>query len=585
MNNFKILLKYLKRSLKSVIFSLICCLFFVPATLLIPFFTGKCIDVFTETMKQVNPDYSLMLQNELRYLFIICGLIIVVVVFQYIFESFVNIFIERTIVYLRNDLYQKINNVSISFIDSHLHGDLVSRLINDVDNVSTALISGYKQFYQGVITIIFVLSFMFWQNWLLALIVIVFTPLSFLLSYIISKKSHIYFKKQAKEVGDLGAKTLEDFENIDIIKSFNYRDESFKKFKEVNDSLYKVGRKAQFLSSLTNPATRLINNSIYAIVGVVGAILVVYGNNINIGISLTVGGITTFLQYASQFAKPLNEISSCLSEIQTGLASLKRINEIFEYNDDIDNGVIEVKEEINSLMLKDVMFGYEKDKIIFKDIDFEVKKGQKVAIVGPTGCGKTTIINLLLRFYDPLNGEINVNNINTLDIKKDNLRNHFGMVLQDSWIFHGTVLENITYGKQNATMDEVIKTCKSANCYDLIMRLPQGFDTLISDDEGLSKGEKQLICIARVMLTSPDFLILDEATSNVDTRTEANIGKALDRLMKHKTSIVIAHRLSTIKTSDLILVLKDGKIIEKGNHNELLLEKGFYYNLFNSQYR
>ncbi len=585
MNNFKFLFKYLKKSLKSVIFSFICCLIFVPALLLIPYFSGKCIDIFTNIINNPLISYETMLNDELTYLYVIISLIIIVTIFQYIFESFVNIFIEKIICNIRVDLFNKINSMSISFIDNHLHGDIISRLINDVDNVSLGLISGYKQFYQGIITIIFTLGFMLWQNWLLALIIIIFTPLSFLLSYLLSKKSHIYFKKQAYETGKLGAQVLEDFENLDVIKSFNYDIDSFEKFISKNNLLYKAGQKSQFLSSLTNPVTRLINNSTYALVGIVGSILVAFGSNLNIGIELTVGGITTFLQYANQFAKPLNEISSCLNEIQSGFVSLNRIIEVFNAKDDIDEGKLKIEEIINNIDIKNLKFGYDNNKILFKNINFTVKNNQKIAIVGPTGCGKTTIINLLLRFYDPNAGEILINNTNYLNIQKMSLRSKFGMVLQDSWIFHGTVLENIKYGNPNASFDDVVKASKEANCYDLIMRLPKGFETVISNDSGLSKGEKQLLCIARVMLMPFELLILDEATSNVDTRTEINIGKALDHLMKDKTSIVIAHRLSTIKSSDLILVLNNGEIIEKGNHRDLMNLHGFYYNLFNSQYR
>ena len=583
MKNLKFLFKYFKNSKLNLILSFLCALVFVPCTLLIPFLTGKVVDVFTLIIEN-KITYQEYINLEINYIIYISLCIILVVIFQYIFESYVNIFIERIIVNIRNDLYSKLNSLPIKVIDSHLHGDLISRCINDVDNVSTGLISGYKQLFQGIITVIFTIFFMFFQNWLLGLIVLVFTPFGFFISYLIIKYGNKYFKKQAKETGDLSSIVLESFNNIEVIKSFNFEDESFIKFEKCNKKLYKAGQKAQFVSSLVNPSTRLITNSIYGIVGLIGALLVVYSGNLGyLGIDLTIGGIMSFLQYTNQFSKPLNEVSGCVSEIQTGMNSLKRIKEIIDLDEDIDNGTTEVS-QINKIELKNICFEYNDEKQIFKNLNLEIVKGKKVALVGPTGCGKTTIINLLLRFYDPNSGEILINNINNLDIKKSSLRNNLSMVLQDTWIFHGTVLDNIKFSKPDASLEEVKEACKKANCYDFIKRLPKGFDTVIDDESGLSNGEKQLLCIARMMLKDSDILILDEATSNVDTRTELKISQAMDNLMKGRTSIVIAHRLSTIKSSDLIYVLKDGAIIEKGKHEELLLKQGFYSKLYYSQF-
>lgn len=583
MKNLKFLFKYFKNSKLNLILSFLCALVFVPCTLLIPFLTGKVVDVFTLIIEN-KITYQEYINLEINYIIYISLCIILVVIFQYIFESYVNIFIERIIVNIRNDLYSKLNSLPIKVIDSHLHGDLISRCINDVDNVSTGLISGYKQLFQGIITVIFTIFFMFFQNWLLGLIVLVFTPFGIFISYLIIKYGNKYFKKQAKETGDLSSIVLESFNNIEVIKSFNFEDESFIKFEKCNKKLYKAGQKAQFVSSLVNPSTRLITNSIYGIVGLIGALLVVYSGNLGyLGIDLTIGGIMSFLQYTNQFSKPLNEVSGCVSEIQTGMNSLKRIKEIIDLDEDIDNGETEVS-QINKIELKNICFEYNDEKQIFKNLNLEIVKGKKVALVGPTGCGKTTIINLLLRFYDPNSGEILINNINNLDIKKSSLRNNLSMVLQDTWIFHGTVLDNIKFSKPDASLEEVKEACKKANCYDFIKRLPKGFDTIIDDESGLSNGEKQLLCIARMMLKDSDILILDEATSNVDTRTELKISQAMDNLMKGRTSIVIAHRLSTIKSSDLIYVLKDGAIIEKGKHEELLLKEGFYSKLYYSQF-
>ena len=583
MKNLKFLFKYFKNSKLNLILSFLCALVFVPCTLLIPFLTGKVVDVFTLIIEN-KITYQEYINLEINYIIYISLCIILVVIFQYIFESYVNIFIERIIVNIRNDLYSKLNSLPIKVIDSHLHGDLISRCINDVDNVSTGLINGYKQLFQGIITVIFTIFFMFFQNWLLGLIVLVFTPFGFFISYLIIKYGNKYFKKQAKETGDLSSIVLESFNNIEVIKSFNFEDESFTKFEKCNKKLYKAGQKAQFVSSLVNPSTRLITNSIYGIVGLIGALLVVYSGNLGyLGIDLTIGGIMSFLQYTNQFSKPLNEVSGCVSEIQTGMNSLKRIKEIIDLDEDIDNGETEVS-QINKIELKNICFEYNNEKQIFKNLNLEIVKGKKVALVGPTGCGKTTIINLLLRFYDPNSGEILINNINNLDIKKSSLRNNLSMVLQDTWIFHGTVLDNIKFSKPDASLEEVKEACKKANCYDFIKRLPKGFDTVIDDESGLSNGEKQLLCIARMMLKDCDILILDEATSNVDTRTELKISQAMDNLMKGRTSIVIAHRLSTIKSSHLIYVLKDGAIIEKGKHEELLLKEGFYSKLYYSQF-
>lgn len=584
MKEIKFLLKYFKNSKLNVALSFICAFIFVPANLFALFFSGKAVDTFSlyldNSITQIEFLHSLNL-----YIVLMSVCILLTVIFQYIFESFVNIFIEKIVTNIRNDIYIKLNKVSIKLIDTHLHGDILSRCVNDIDNISTGLISGYKQLYQGFITVLFTIIFMFVQNWLLGIVVLLLTPSSVFIAYLVTKYGNKYFKRQAKKVGDLSSITLEEFNNLDIIKSFNYEDESFNKFKNANDELYKDGQKAQFVSSFVNPTTRLITNSTYAIVGMVGALLVVFGNNLYVGIDLTVGGVLTFLQYTNQFSKPINEVSGCVTEIQTGLTSLKRVKEVFEYLDDMDEGKEELDKEFKYLEFKDVKFGYDENKIIFNDLSFKINKGMKVALVGPTGCGKTTIINLILRFYDPLSGSIYMNEHNILDVPKKELRDFFTMVLQDTWIFNGTVLENITYSKPEATMDEVITATKKAKYYDFIKRLPKGFDTFINDDIGLSVGEKQLICLARVMLKDSKFLILDEATSNVDTRTEALIGKAMDELMKNKTSLVIAHRLSTIKSSDLILVINNGKIVEKGTHDELLKLNGFYNKLYFSQYQ
>ena len=584
MKPIKRLFSYIKKYPLFLIASLLCALIFVTSMCLTPLLFGKAIDEITFALEN---SISLFETKFVFYLSFAGILIFLVLVFEFCFEFLNSLFVEKVTKEIKDDIFSKLNKVPISYIDSNYHGDLVSRVINDSDNINVALISGFRQFYQGVIQIIVTFVVMFVLNWILGLVVVVLTPFGFMITYLLAHKTNKYFKGQAKIVGEMGAISLEDINNIDLIKSFNYEENAYEAFKMQNDALYKVGQKAQFSGSLTNPITRLVNNSTYAIVGMVAAILCALSfkdNNIILGASCTVGTILTFIQFSNQFAKPFNEISSCVPEIQTGFSSLKRINNVLNESNDVNDGKEKINEVIKKIEFNHVDFGYNKEKLVIKDFNIEVKEGQKIAIVGPTGCGKTTIINLLLRFYDPSQGSISFDNLNTKDILKESLRSSFGMVLQDTWIFSGTVRENIIYGKKDASEEEIIEATKKANCYDFIMRLPNGFDTYIDDYSGLSVGQKQLISIARVMLVNPKIMILDEATSNIDTRTEMKISAAFNILMEGKTSFVIAHRLSTIIHSDLILVMKDGEIIEQGKHDELLAKHGFYYDLYNAQY-
>lgn len=584
MKPIKRLFSYIKKYPLFLIASLLCALIFVTSMCLTPLLFGKAIDEITYALEN---SISLFETKFVFYLSFAGILIFSVLVFEFCFEFLNSLFVEKVTKEIKDDIFLKLNKVPISYIDSNYHGDLVSRVINDSDNINIALISGFRQFYQGVIQIIVTFVVMFVLNWILGLVVVVLTPFGFMITYLLAHKTNKYFKGQAKIVGEMGAISLEDINNIDLIKSFNYEENAYEAFKTQNDALYKVGQKAQFSGSLTNPITRLVNNSTYAIVGMVAAILCALSfkdNNMILGASCTVGTILTFIQFSNQFAKPFNEISSCVPEIQTGFSSLKRINNVLNESNDVNDGKEKINEVIKKIEFNHVDFGYSKDKLVIKDFNIEVKEGQKIAIVGPTGCGKTTIINLLLRFYDPSQGNISFDSLNTKDILKESLRSSFGMVLQDTWIFSGTVRENIIYGKKDASEEEIIEATKKANCYDFIMRLPNGFDTYIDDYSGLSVGQKQLISIARVMLVNPKIMILDEATSNIDTRTEMKISAAFNILMEGKTSFVIAHRLSTIIHSDLILVMKDGEIIEQGKHDELLAKHGFYYDLYNAQY-
>ncbi len=586
---FKLLKPYIKKNIFLFILALLIVIINVSALTLIPYLTGKEIDeiasfIVIKTSGNYQ-DFS-WVNFELNLIYLIV-LVIVLVVFQYIFETLLGILSERISMELRNETFSKIINSNINFVDENKRGDLISLVINDVDNINLGLQSGLKQFYQGIVQVIITLVVMFIINWILGTIVICLTPFGFLLSYVIAKKSKKYFKAQSQIASENNGIFLEYINNIETVKAFKYGEDYYKKYENKNNDLYKAGQKAQFIGSFTNPSTRLINNSIYGIVGTIGVLLalIAYKNNgYVLGISASIGMVSTFLQYSNQFAKPFNEISSCISELQTASQSAKRLNKVISLDKEIDEGKKEVPLKIDTINFNHVKFGYEKDYIILKDINVKIKNGQKVAIVGPTGCGKTTLINLLLRFYDPNEGEIEINDEDIKNISKNSLRSSFGLVLQDSWIFTGTVFENITYNNKNATLEDVKKVCENANCLSFIERLPQGFDTLISEDSGLSSGQKQLISIARVMMSNPKIIVLDEATSNIDTRTETKIIKSLENLTKGRTSFVIAHRLNTIVNSDLILVLKDGIIFEAGTHEELLKNSGFYSKLFKAQF-
>ncbi len=584
MSNMEFLYKYLKKEMISIILCLLMAIIIVFSLTFIPYFIGDSVDIISEALLNNGQiEWNDFYQN----ICIILSLICVLVVFQLIFDTLLGFFVERITVRVRVDTFEKLSKVSIKYIDEQSKGDLISRIINDVDNLNTGLISGFRQFFTGVMQIIATISIMFYLNWILALVVIVLTPFSFLLSYVIAKKSAKYYKKCNEYIGEGSGIFLEYLNNIETIKSFNYGEKSFEKYKVTNENLYKVGQKAQFVSSLVNPASRLINNCIYAFVGTLGALLCVFtfkNGGIFLGTTMSVGMVTTFLQYSIQYAKPFDGITSCLSELQNAFSSINRLKNVYLTENDIDNGTNKIKGKINDISFENINFGYVEGQQVIKNFSLDVPYGKKIAIVGPTGCGKTTLINLLLRFYDPQTGSINLNNESNLTISKKEIRSHFGMVLQDTWIFNGTVFENIAYGKKDATLEEVKEACVKANCLDFIERLGKGFDTKIADDSGLSAGQKQLICIARVMLLMPDIMILDEATSNIDTRTEMKITEAFKNLTEGKTAFVIAHRLSTIVNSDLILVLKDGEIIEFGNHKELIDKKGFYYELYNAQF-
>lgn len=493
---------------------------------------------------------------------------------------YTNIVTQKTVKDLRIASFSKINEVPLRYIDSNPHGDIINRVVNDIDLISDGLLQGFTQLFTGIVTIVGTLLFMLSINVSIALVVVLVTPLSLFVASFIAKKSHNSFKVQSATRGELSGYIEEMLGNQKVVKAFSYEDEAEEKFKEINARLYESGVKSQFYSSLTNPSTRFVNGIVYAAVGIIGALLAIKGK-------LTIGDISCFLSYANQYTKPFNEISGVVTELQTAFASAKRVfnllDELPETPEDKD--AISLVKADGYLEINNVNFSYSENKKLIENLNLKVKPGNRIAIVGPTGCGKTTIINLLMRFYDVTSGEIKVDNTNITHLTREGLRRNFGMVLQDTWLYSGTVKENIAYGKADATDEEIIEAAKAAHAHNFIMRLPNGYDTLINDDgSNISQGQKQLLCIARVMLTKPPMLILDEATSSIDTRTEIYIQKAFDKMMEGRTSFIVAHRLSTIKEADRILVMNAGKIIEQGKHEQLLAANGFYANLYNSQF-
>ena len=481
---------------------------------------------------------------------------------------------------IRDEAIEKLEHLPLSYIDSHSYGEVVSRVIADVDQFADGLLMGFTQFFTGVTTIVGTLLFMIMINVRITLVVVLITPVSFLVAGFIAKKTYSMFKLQSETRGEQTALIDEMIGGQKVVKAYNHEQETMDKFDEINERLQKYSLKAIFFSSITNPATRFVNSLVYAGVAVTGAISAINGG-------ISVGQLATFLSYANQYTKPFNEISGVITELQNALACAARVFELIEEQPEIADkpDAVVLDNADGSISLENVYFSYTKDKELITDFNLNVKPGQKIAIVGPTGCGKTTIINLLMRFYDVDSGSIKVSDVDIKDMTRHSLRAGFGMVLQDTWLRAGTIRDNIIMGKPDATEEEIIEAAKAAHAHSFIKRLPDGYDTVIGEDGGsLSQGQKQLLCITRVMLCRPPMLILDEATSSIDTRTELKIQNAFNKLMEGRTSFIVAHRLSTIQSADLILVMKDGHIIEQGNHRELLAKGGFYKNLYESQF-
>ena len=572
-STIKKLLTRLKKYKIYIIFSLIFALLTVILTLYLPIIIGDAIDCI---VSEGNVDF-----DKIISIFIKVGIVVgMTSIFQWMMNICNNKITFNVTKDLRNEAIKKIEVVPLKFIDGHSHGDIVSRVIADVDQLADGLLMGFTQFFTGIITILGTLLFMFSINVWIALLVVVLTPLSLLIARFITSRTYSMFSKQSEIRGEETSYIDEILDGEKVVKAFGYEEEVIKNFDEINNRLDSASLKAVFYSSLTNPSTRMVNNLVYAGVILIGAFSAISGN-------LSVGQLTCFLSYATQYTKPFNEITGVLTELQNAFACAARIFELIEEPAEvaeIENAVV-LSDAKGEVEIRNVDFSYVEGKELIKNLNVKVKKGQKVAIVGPTGCGKTTLINLLMRFYDVNAGEILIDGHDIRTLTRKSLRDSFGMVLQETWIKNGTIRENIIMGKEDATEEEIIKAAKEAHFYEFIKRMPQGFDTVISEENsGLSQGQKQLLCITRIMLSMPPMLILDEATSSIDTRTEMKIQNAFTKIMEGRTSFIVAHRLSTIQNADMILVMKDGNIIEQGNHEELLKENGFYANLYNSQF-
>lgn len=567
------ILKKIKPYYGYLLLALLSAVISVSLTLYIPVLTGQAVDNIIDAGK-VN------FENILQILIYIAVGIVGVTVFQWIMNYFTNIISYKTVRDLRREIFDKFNSVPLSYIDSHPHGDLISRVINDVDAVGDGLTQMFLQLFSGIVTIVGTLIFMLMIDWRIALAVVILTPLSLFVAAFIGKLSHKRFSEQQLLQGEISSYVEEHVGNQRIIKAFSYENRAIADFEKLNTKLYDVGFKAQFAGALANPSTRFVNAMVYAAVGIFGALTAISG-------SLSVGQLSCFLTYANQYTKPFNEVTGVLTQLQTGIAAAGRVFEVLEAENEAPDSPEspKISECKGNVKIENVSFSYIKEKPLIRNFSLDVKSGSKVAIVGPTGCGKTTFINLLMRFYETDSGKISIDGVDIKRLSRDNLRRQFGMVLQDSWLFCGTIMENLRYGNENATDEEIISAAKAAYAHSFIRRMPDGYNTVISEGGGnLSQGQKQLLCIARAMLTNPAILILDEATSSIDTLTEIRVQKAFAKMMKGKTSFVVAHRLSTIKESDVILVMKDGNIIEQGNHEELLKKGGFYSTLYNSQF-
>ena len=569
----KKVLRYIKKYRFLVALSILLAAVTVAATLYIPILTGNAVDLI------VGPG-QVDFAGIFRILVQVGVIILIAALAQWVMSLLNNRITYRVVRDIRNEAFHKLQALPLSYLDSHPTGQIVSRIIADVDQFADGLLMGFTQLFTGVITILGTLGFMLSVSGPITAVVVFITPVSLLVAAFIAKRTYAMFRLQSQVRGEQTGFVEEMVGGQKVVQAFRHEGEAMERFDQLNEELRKCSLRAIFFSSITNPSTRFVNSLVYTGVGIVGALLVISGG-------LTVGQLSCFLTYANQYTKPFNEISGVITELQNALACAGRVFELMEAQpqapDQPDARVLE--DAAGHVEIQDVSFSYRKDQRLIEDFNLDVRPGQRVALVGPTGCGKTTVINLLMRFYDVNQGSIQVEGTDIRQITRKSLRKNYGMVLQDTWLKAGTIRENIAYGKPEATLEEVVEAAKAAHAHSFIKRLPQGYDTVIGEDGGgISQGQKQLLCIARVMLCLPPMLILDEATSSIDTRTEVRIQKAFQRMMEGRTSFIVAHRLSTIRDADVILVMKDGHIIEQGDHQSLLAKGGFYAELYNSQF-
>lgn len=569
----KRILKYIREYWIWVLFSLLLAIVTVVLTLYVPVMTGQAVDV---VVGAGNVDFSALMHILKK----IACIVFITAAAQWLMNHINNMITYRVAKDIRTKAFERMQILPLRYLDSHPSGDVISRMIADVDQFSEGLLLGFTQFFTGVMTIGGTLLFMLSIHPLITMVVVVLTPLSFLVAGFIAKKTFTMFKQQSEARGDLTSLTDEMLGNMKVVQAFGYQEEAQKRFSDINRRLADCSLRATFFSSLTNPATRFVNSMVYAAVGITGAYAAIQGR-------MTVGQLTSFLSYANQYTKPFNEISGVVTELQNALASAARVFELIDEETIVPDkpNAGKLTDVKGAVELEHVCFSYVPEQKLIEDFSLQVKPGQRVAIVGPTGCGKTTMINLLMRFYETASGSIRIDKTDIRDVQRKSLRSSYGMVLQETWLKSGTIRENIMYGKPDASEEEMIEAAKAAHAHSFIMKMPNGYDTVIREDGGnLSQGQKQLLCIARVMLCMPPMLILDEATSSIDTMTEVRVQKAFAKMMEGRTSFIVAHRLSTIQEADVILVMRDGKVVEKGKHKELLEKQGFYAQIYNSQF-
>ena len=569
----KRILTYISQYKIWVILSLFLAFVTVATTLYAPILVGQGIDLI---IGQGDVDFKGLLEILKKI-----GVVIVITsVSQWLMNHINNKITYRVVKDIRTKAFNHLEVLPLKYVDSHQHGDILSRIIADIDQFSEGLLMGFTQLFTGVMTILGTLCFMLSVNWVITVVVVVLTPVSLFVANFIAKRTFTMFQLQSKTRGELTALVDEMLGNQKVVQAFGHEDEAQKQFEEINGRLGKYSLRAIFFSSITNPATRFVNGLVYAAVGAAGAFAAMKG-------MISIGQLSAFLSYANQYTKPFNEISGVVTELQNALASASRVFELMDQETILKDaeGAYKLENVKGQIQLENVYFSYQPDVKLIENLNLDVKPGQRIAIVGPTGCGKSTVINLLMRFYDVNSGSIQVDGKDIRQVTRESLRTNYGMVLQETWLKTGTIRENIAYGKPDATEEEIIAAAKQSHAHSFIKRLPEGYDTVITEDGGnLSQGQKQLLCITRVMLCLPPMVILDEATSSIDTMTEVRIQKAFAKMMEGRTSFIVAHRLSTIKEADLILVMKDGHIIEQGNHENLLKKQGFYADLYNSQF-